>query len=266
MGLLRYDAPLNVLLFTKGHPFQRDAFHAVFDGMGDIAVTAVEHPAAEAFYSPDTAAPFDTIVCYDMPGIQFRPGKPPVFHEPPAAVIEGFEALLAAGKGFVFLHHALAGWPTWERYAEVMGGRFLYEPAKVGGVDRPDSGYHHAVTHRVTAADPAHPITDGIGDGFEITDELYLAEIFEDRVTPVLRSDAKFEADAFYSASRALRGELFSNEGWEHPSGSDLVAWTREEGASRIATFLAGDGPVAYENPAFRRILENAIRWTARTV
>ncbi len=262
MGLLRYDAPLNVLLVTKGHPFERDAFHAVFDAFDDMAVTAVEQPAAEYFFDPEAAAGFDAIVCYDMPGIQFRPGQGPLFVDPPERLVEGFRNLLDAGKGLVFLHHALAGWPSWDEYARILGGRFLYEPANLLGRDCSDSGYHHAVTHRVSPVG-THPVTASVADGFEITDEVYLGEVFEDDVVPLLRSDYAFEAENFYSASRALRGQMFSNEGWPHPPGSNLIAWARREGRSPLVYFAAGDDPVAYENPGFRSVLGDAIRWVA---
>ncbi|MGV0036659.1 MAG: hypothetical protein ACNYPE_17540 [Candidatus Azotimanducaceae bacterium WSBS_2022_MAG_OTU7] len=45
--------------------------------------------------------------------------------------------LLEAGKGMVFMHHA-AGWPAWEEYAEIIGGRFLYLPDTLRGSHRPD--------------------------------------------------------------------------------------------------------------------------------
>jgi len=263
MGLLRFDAPLEVLLVTKGHPYDRHALHQLFDGFQDMAVTAVEHPAAQHFFHPDAAAPYDAIVCYDMPGIQFRPGESPVFRDPSDSLMEGFRALLEEGQGIVFLHHALAGWPTWDEYARVMGGRFLYEPASLAGRDCPDSGYRHAVTHRVSPVAPDHPVCEGLVDGFEITDELYLAEVFEDDVLPLLRSDHAFTASEFYSASRAIRGDMFSNEGWEHEDGSSLVAWARRERQSPLVTFLAGDDPVAYQNQGFQRGLSNAIRWVA---
>jgi hypothetical protein len=263
MGLLRYDAPLDVLLVTKGHPFERDAFHAVFDGFSDMAVTAVEQPAAETFFEPEAAARFDAIVCYDMPGIQFRPGEKPLFVDPPDPLVTGFRRLLDAGKGIVFLHHALAGWPSWDEYARILGGRFLYEPANLLGRECADSGYHHGVTHRITPVDATHPVTANIGDGFEITDEVYLGEVFEDDVVPLLRSDHEFKAENFYSASAALRGRMFSNEGWSHPPGSNLVAWARREGRSPLVYFASGDDPVAYENPGFRTVLGDAIRWVA---
>jgi len=263
MGLLRFDADLNVLLVTKGHPFERDAFFAVFERWPDIACTAVEQPAAQSFFTPDAAAPWDAFVLYDMPGIQFRPGAPPHFEPPSEVYREGFRALLERGQGFVFLHHAIAGWPAWPEYAEIVGGRFLYQPGEVRGVAWPDSGYRHAVTHRVRSAAPGHPVLAGLEGGFEIEDELYLCPIFEDDVVPLLRSDHRFEAENFFSAALALQGKMFSNEGWTHPPGSNLVAWCRAVGNSPIVTILCGDSKNAYANSGFQRLVENAIRWVA---
>jgi type 1 glutamine amidotransferase len=262
MSIVRYDAPLNALLVTKGHPFPRDPFHALFEGWPDIACTAVEQPAAQAFFNPERGADWDAFVLYDMPGIEFRPGGPR-FHDPPAAYVEGFTRLLDQGHGFVFLHHAIAGWPTWPEYAEMLGGRFLYAPGEVRGVSLPDSGYRHGVTHRVRAELPDHPVLEGLAGGFEIEDELYLFHVFEDDVTPLLRSDARFSDDEFYSAALALEGRMFSNEGWSHPPGSNLIAWTRRHRNSAIVYIACGDGPAAYQNPALRTLIGNAIRWVA---
>ena len=55
MGVVRYDAPLNALVFTKGHPFERDAFFAVFEGLPDMSYTQVEQPALQAFFDPELA-------------------------------------------------------------------------------------------------------------------------------------------------------------------------------------------------------------------
>jgi type 1 glutamine amidotransferase len=263
VGFLRYDAELNVLVVTKGHPFERDAFFQVFEAWPDVACTSVEQPAAQAFFSPEAAAPYDAFVLYDMPGIEFRRGAPPRLHDPPPALVRGLRELLAAGQGFVFLHHAIAGWPAWDEYAELMGGRFLYAPARLRGRDCPDSGYRHGVTHRVSVAEPGHPVVEGLGAGFEIEDELYLFEAFEQDVLPLLRSDYAFVEENFFSAALAVKGEMFSRQGWSHEPGSNLIAWARRVDASPIVYLACGDGPAAYQNEGFRRLLENAVRWVA---
>lgn len=263
MSTIRYNAPINVLISTKGHPFQRDDFFNVFEAMPDIAYTAVEQPAAQTFFSVENAAPYDAFVLYDMPGIDFGAEDPPQFVDPPEKYKEQFLALLEKGHGFVFLHHAIAGWPTWETYAEIVGGRFFYRPSMLRGQRRQDSGYRHDVTHTVSVVDPGHPVVAGIGESFSITDELYLCEIFDEDVTPILKSDFAFTRDNFYSATLAVKGQMNSNEGWDHAEGRNLIGWVKRYGNSPIVYLQCGDAPQAYENPAFKRLIENAIRWVA---
>ncbi len=255
---------IRVAVITKGHPFDGPAFFEVFDANDLIEWTHVEHPAALQLVEPERADAFDVFVMYDMPGIDFTRSDPPVrFTPPPAGYAERFTALLDRGQPMVFLHHAIAGWPAWEGYGDIVGGRFLYQPATVHGVTFPDSGYRHDVTHTVEVLDPSHPICDGVGPRFEITDELYLSHVFEDDVQPLMRSTYDFVDSNFYSADRAIRGHRNDRTGWSHPPGSSLVAWTRTVGRSPIAYLQFGDGPATYADPTYRRILANAIRWAA---
>lgn len=252
-----------VLLITKGHPFEREPFFAMFDALSGVHWTHVEQPAAQALFDPEHAAAYDVFVLYDMPGIEFRQDGPPRFFEPDDAFKGRFRQLLDTGKGMVFLHHAIAGWPAWPEYADLLGGRFLYLPATLRGRECQDSGYRHDVTHHVRVL-REHPVTHGVPDGFSITDELYLYEVFEDDVQPLLASDHTFVAENFYSAARVVRdGRMFDNEGWSHEPGSNLIGWVRELGPSRIVYLQSGDGPGAYANPHFRRLLANAIAWAA---
>ena len=259
----------HVLLITKGHPFDKAAFFDVFDALiadPDSSLTQythVEQPAAQVFFDPDLAAPYDVFVMYDMPGIVFTGGEPPVRAERPSEAFEdGVWRLLEAGKGLVFLHHAIAGWPAWEEWARVVGGRFHYQPAELAGVAYPDSGYRHDVTHTVEVA-AHHPITTGLPATFEITDEVYLAPVLEEDVEPILRSTHTFTDDGFYSAGHAIRGRLYTNEGWSHPPGSSLVGWVKHAANSPVAYIQFGDGPQTYADPNYRRVVGNAIDWAA---
>jgi type 1 glutamine amidotransferase len=136
-------------------------------------------------------------------------------------------------------------------------------PGTLRGQPRQDSGYRHAVTHEVRVLRD-HPVTAGVPETFPITDELYLYEVFEDSVEPLLASNYTFTRDHFYSAARVVRdGKMFDNEGWEHAPGSNLIGWTRTVGNSRIVYLQCGDDPVAYANPHFQRLLANAIHWVS---
>jgi len=255
--------PLSVLLITRGHPFQRDAFFAMFESMADINITHVEHPAAQVFFDPIQARAWDAFVLYDMPGLDFRAHAPPRFVPPPEPFRRNFRRLLDEGFGFVFLHHALAGWPAWPEYGEIIGGRFLYQPMQVRGTLCQDSGYRQDVTHQVRVLAGGHPVVEGLPERFTMTDELYLAEVFEDSVVPLLASDYGFVDSNFHSAALALAGEMYSNRGWSHQRGSPLVGWARRESASPLVYLQGGDGPSAYADPNYRRLVDNAIHWVS---
>lgn len=263
MSILRYDDARRVLVVTKGHPFERDAFFGTLETITDLAFTAVEQPAAQVFFEPARAAEWDAFLLYDMPGVDFTKGAPARSVDPPERLREQMTALVERGCGLVFLHHAVAGWPTWPAYHDWAGARFLYTPGPVRGRDYPDSGYRFDVEHTLTPVDPSHPVVAGLEQGFSLRDECYLCPVFEDDVIPLLRSDYRFNDENFHSSAQAVAGRMGSREGWSHPPGSNLAAWARSLGPTRTVTILAGDGPAAYQNEGFRRLLANALRWVA---
>lgn len=257
---------LRILVAIGGHAFDRPAFDALLTALPGIDCEVVKQPAAAQRMNPRDLGGFDALLLYDLPGLDFRVAQDgPRVLPPPPWLVEGFEALLRAGTGIVALHHALAGWPAWTGYGEALGGRFLYRPAPVRGRDCPDSGYLPDVEYAVEVVDSAHPVTAGLAPRFTLRDELYLCEVFEDDVVPLLRADAQFTPERFWSASSALRGAGASREGWSHAPGSRLVGWTRDVHASRIVYLQPGDGPATYADPNYRRLLGNALRWVARS-
>ncbi|MBL4893801.1 MAG: ThuA domain-containing protein [Emcibacter sp.] len=262
MPIIHHHAKINILVCVRGHPFDRTAFDAIFQDMEDISATMVDHPAAQALMNPEAMQHYDALVLYDMPGLDFEHAtEKPGFIDPTPAFKQGFEALLQQGKPVVALHHALAGWPTWPEYGQWLGGRFLYRSGVINGDKKLDSGYAADITYTAQNIAPQHPVMAGIPATFPLCDELYLAEIFEDDVTPLLRSDYDFTAQNFYSATAALNGQMDNNSGWEHPEGSNLIGWTKKALNSPLVYLQIGDGSSAYENPYFRKILHNALTW-----
>jgi type 1 glutamine amidotransferase len=262
MPIIDHQAPLRVLAAVRGHPFDRTAFAALFDGMAGMSVTFVDQPAAALLMRPELADDFDVLLLYDMPGIDFSGPVTGAPVEPPDVLRAGLPALLKRGIGVVALHHAIAGWPAWPDYADWLGGTFLYRAGILRGEQRQDSGYRHEVAYPARVAAP-HPITQGLPDNFPMMDELYLAEVFADEVTPLLTADHSFTAANFYSATHAIEGRMFSNEGWDHPEGSNLIGWVKRAENSPLVYLQPGDDAETYGNPHYRRLVENAIRWTA---
>lgn len=262
MSIINYNSPCRLLAIARGHPYDREAFAGLVSGLDEFDVCHVEQPVAQRCLGPQAAKDFDAILCYDMPGVDFTAHDAPHLVAPDPDFARDYLAMLDAGVGMVFMHHALAAWPAWPEYAEIVGGRFHYRPAQLRGQHWPDSGYRHQVTHRVNKVG-SHPVTEGIPKSFEITDELYLCPVFEDDVIPLLRSDYDFEGQQFYSAASAVAGQMNSREGWSHTSGSNLVGWVKRHGNSPIVYLQGGDDASAMANPHFRRLVHNAVRWVS---
>jgi hypothetical protein len=258
---------VRVLLVTRGHPFEREPFLAMWDDLAaaGIATEHVEHPEAAERLTPSTLGGIDVVVFYDMPGLRFTRADPPVeLVDPPTLLRDGLPALAAAGTGLVVLHHAIAGWPTWPWWTELVGSRFLYQPGNVGGIDLPDSGYLLDVEHEVEVLADDHPVCAGLPARFTLRDELYLVQPPIVPVTALLRTTHPMVDGEFYSADAAVRGRRNDREGWSHPPGTDLVGWAREREpgrASRLVYLQPGDGPSSYADTHVRRLITNAIHW-----
>jgi hypothetical protein len=101
-------------------------------------------------------------------------------------------------------------------------------------------------------------------DDFELTDELYLCPIFDDRVVPLLRADADFDGRRFVSTyEHVLYGEDAAPECAGHPPGSNLVGWATAAEQSPVVYLQPGDSGETFGLPPYRRLVGNALAWVA---
>jgi type 1 glutamine amidotransferase len=251
-----------LLAITGGHRFDFDAFREMLDAvcaeLGWQWVHA-EHPEAMDRWRPDDAVGWDAILLHDIPGLTLERGAEPIVHEPADDLRREILAAVELGVGIVATHHSLAGWPAWDDWASMLGGRFLYAPGRLRGEDVPPSGYR--MTRYRVIVDPRHPICAGVED-FEVDDELYLCPVFESEVDPFLATDADLSPAAMIDTYREVRfGERVAAQ--EQP-GSRHVGWSKTQGRSRIVYLLPGHGPDTMGNEQYRRLLTNACRWVRR--
>ncbi len=261
--------PVNVLVVSKGHDYNHDSFLAMLAAMEKVNATLVEQPAAQVLLQPENLAAYDTVLFYDMSGI---PGVG-LLHDgandtgvPPARYAASMEALVDRGVGMVLLNHATVGWPDWPLWRQITGSSFMLTEGELDGKRVPGSGYrgghgpHPNPTLRLVPQG-THPVLAGLEDGFDITDEIYLkTPDYEAKVVPLLRGDFEFVAANFTPPPLAPEAEQAN---WDHPPGSDLIVWAHSHRASPIVVSDVGDGPAAYDNPQYRRLLENALVWVA---
>jgi len=253
---------VHALVLTGGHPFDRPAFLELLDALPDVTWEHVEQPEAIDRLAPGKLGA-DVVMSYDMPGIRFRADGPPVLSDPPLALVEGYTELLDEGQPFVFLHHAICSWPTWPLFADVVGGRYHYVPGELRGESWPDSGYRHHVDQTLTVVEPDHPVCAGLPPSFSLNDETYVCPIFADEVTPLVVTDAPLTDAEHWSTYLAVTGRRDSREGWHHPPGTPYAAWVKTARRSPVAYVQPGDGPTAFGNPHYRRLLANALHWAA---
>jgi type 1 glutamine amidotransferase len=256
---------LEIFVAVKGHPFDRNALEAMVVGMS-MEPTIVDQPAAAALLNPDAMARYDAILFYDMPGLDFRApaAERPHFVEPEQAFKAGFQALLDQGKGMVMMHHAIAGWPAWPFYNEVLGGIFLYKPTEILGRSRPESGYLGDVSYTARRAEGDHPVLAGLPETFDLTDELYLGEIHAQAgIEPLLYLDTPVDAGRFRSALHAVRGLTDAEAPWERSTLNPLLGWAKAARNSPLVYLQPGDSAATYADENYRLLLGNALRWVA---
>jgi hypothetical protein len=262
--------PLNLLVVSKGHPYNHDAFLAMFEEDPEVETTLVEHPAAQVILQPDNVARYDAVLFYDMSGIPdigLQHDEADEKGQPSDGYRRSIEALVESGMGLVLLNHGIVSWPEWPLWRDIHGSSFLLSGGDVFGDRLPGSGYRGGhgplpnPTFRLTPVDVEHPVVAGLADGFEITDEIYIkSPNFESRVLPLMRSDYEYVSDNFTAPPLAPPEE---QDSWNHPPGSNLVVWANAVKNSPVVASDIGDSPGAFGNPGFRRLLKNSVEWVA---
>jgi type 1 glutamine amidotransferase len=250
--------PIRVAFITKGHEYEREQLAQMMDCLGqDITYSHVEYPAAELILNPQAAKSFDVYVFYDLGG----PGVPATgpngqtgyrfYPDPSPALKKGFEAMVKAGKGLVFIHHAAAAWAhTWPEYSEVVGGACdWYAPVTVRGLLDPHHGYYGNTKQTLTVVDRSHPIAQNLPATYEVTDEAYACAWFPDSVHPLV------------TTSFAPPDPLVNLN--PKRSFSNLAAWYKASENSPVFYTQVGHGNSPWRVPEYQLMIRNAIRWAA---
>ncbi len=219
------DSPkIRVLVTYGGHGFQREPFFAMFDAMEGIEYDMAELPKQADMLKPGLEKKYDVIARYDMVGAV------------PEEQRKQFVALLEEGIGLVSMHHNLGAHRSWDKYTEIIGGKFVFKPQKIDGKQVPKSTWAHGQTLDIQVAKPNHSITRGVED-FSIHDETYGDFYTSPEVTVLLTTD--------------------------NPKNDPEIGWTTSYGNSRVFYFMLGHDGHAFENPNYRKLLKQGIVWAA---
>jgi type 1 glutamine amidotransferase len=215
---------INVLVVTGGHGFEHKPFYNVFDSIPGITYDTLTQPQANALIASPEVNKYDVLVFYDM------------FDTISPAQQEAYIGLLKKGASMIFLHHSLVGYQHWPEFIKIVGGQYHTDAVVVNG-DTLHASYEHDVKIPVKVEDKNHPVTQGIGD-FEIVDEVYGGVEILPQVKPLLSTT--------------------------HPKSMRYLAWINHYGNSDVIYIQPGHGPSGYSNPNYRKLIRQAIEWSAR--
>jgi type 1 glutamine amidotransferase len=147
---------------------------------------------------------------------------------------ERLRAFVEAGKGVVSLHHAIVNytdWPWW--YEEVVGGKYFVKPVEGHAASR----YHEDVDFLVTPVKgrEKHPVLAGV-PALWVNDELYRGMWHSPRIEVLMETT--------------------------HPENDRPVVYVGPHQTARSVFIQLGHSAQTMRDPAFQRLLENAVHWT----
>ena len=182
------------------------------------------HACSQAEAFSPSLSQFDVIVLHDM-------------YEQIGEKERGYlRDYVEKGGGVVSTHHAIVdytSWPWW--HEEVVGGKFF---TQADGA-HPKSDYKDDVDLVVRPVQSAseHPILRGIGP-LAVVDEAYRGMWFSPRITPIMET--------------------------ESPHNDRPVVYVGPHPKARVVYIQLGHGESTMRHPGYRRLVHNAILWSAR--
>lgn len=215
---------INVLIVSGGHGFDHKAFYNVFDSIPSITYDTLAQPQANVLISSPEVSKYDVLVFYDL-WDSITPKQQ-----------KAYNSLLKKGTSMIFLHHSLVSYQHWPEFIKIVGGQYYTSPVVVNG-DTLRANYEHDVNISVKVEDKKHPVLQDIND-FDIVDEVYSDVEILPAVKPLLST--------------------------AHPKSMRYLSWVNHYKHSNIICIQLGHGPSAYANPNYRKLVQQAIEWSAK--
>ena len=213
----------------------------------------------------DTLKPFDAVFF-------FTTGNPTETPEELKALLD----FIKSGKGFLGTHCATDTLYGMTDYGDMIGGYFDGHP------------WHEKT--KVVVEDAKSPIVQGLGDSFEITDELYQFRnpYARDKVHVLMRLDplwvaqkraaaaqkevedtqkkldeaAKLAADGKIEEARKARDAAAAlGLSMKRTDNDYAMAWTRDYGKGRVFYTALGHREEVWRDERFQKLVIQAMRW-----
>jgi len=175
-------------------------------------------------FRPKMAERYDVLLLHDM------------HQQIGEAERENLRAFLESGRGVVSLHHAIASYPDWRWWREeALGGFYFIKPADGHRASEYKEGVDFLV--KPVAAMARHPVLRGVPP-LPLHDEVYRYMWHSERITVLMETD--------------------------HPLNDRPVVYIGPHPKARVVYIQPGHTDATMRHPGFRRLVHNAILWSAR--
>jgi len=216
--------PLKVVVLTGGHGFSEKPFFEMFESLPGIEFTHVSLKDSSEIFEDVSDWPYDGIVMYNMTQKISEKRR------------KNFLKLLDDGVGLVVLHHAIAAFSEWPEFFKISGVRYYLKDTEVDGVMHERCKWKEGVDIPVHIEDSDHPVTRGIKD-FTVHDEVYMGSSFQSDNHVLLTTT--------------------------HPLSDKTIGWARTYGNANVCFVQLGHGASIFADPNYRKLMGQAIKWTA---
>lgn len=218
--------PSKVLVITGAHGYDKVAFNAMFDSFDGMDCTIKEMGKEPGpLFETIEAFPYDAIVLYNYSQNLSAPCR------------KNFETLLDKGVGLTVMHHAIAGFPGWIEYENIIGATYVLKEQTRNGTHYPRPKWKDGVDMTITVEDSGHPITRGVKD-FPIHDETYKGWVYHQGNHLLLGTDNEYN--------------------------NPQIAWTIPHPKTHVWYIQLGHDKHAYEDENYRRLVRQGIAWTVK--
>ena len=213
-----------VALITGGHGFEEKPFLALFDSMGAISYDRLDQKDDSEFLEDISDWQYDVIVLYGMTQKISEQRR------------RNLLKLLDRGVGVVALHHTAAAFQDWPEFGNIIGTKFFTKDTVVDGKLHKKCTYLHDADMNIRVESGSHPITKGL-EAFTVHDETYKGCRFDPKAEVLLTTD--------------------------HPASDSTVCSVKTYRNARVCYIELGHGPSIFADPSYRRLVAQAIAWTA---
>jgi len=225
LSALQPPHPIRILVITGGHDYKTEEFNQMLSSMSpEISYQINELPSAFDMFKPENRNKYDVLVFYHM--------WQTITEDQKNALAE----CIRDGMPVVALHHSICAFDDWPEYWKIIGGKYFHKATMLNGKEYAPCSYIHDLHFNIKIYNTKHPVTRGVDD-FPIFDETYKGYYVAEDVTPLLTTD--------------------------EPSSAPVIGWTKNYGKSRIVVLQSGHDVPTFENPNFRKLLKQAIKWVS---